>query len=435
MQRSPWTLIRNIAAAAAVAALAPAVSAQGARGLDGSVEWREPKVRPSGAVGVSVVELVGRTEPGTEIEIDPAGVVLVQKNDEKRDVPPKVLRRRTVAGKKGVFRLPMELQHGLYQVPVRFIGQWDGERTVLLSMRVDKDAVSLNVKIKRTAKIVRVFTSRPRVFSLGLGFEPMSFRQSLRQSLEPPGQPDLELSGTAMLGLRAEADLKHHRWWWYTSAGYARVPTPPSIGGVKPADSAFAAQSYAIGGRYRALGDVHQLWVGPRVSGEFYPLAGSDGFASVHLIDLKVFRIGLEFAHAFSFAAWEFNSGFVYHAPFSVSVPVGELTYKGGSDLEFYAGVGWRFNAGWSVRAVASHWMSAFDYEYYDSAAAIANVGGGRVSESRFLLQARYSFAQKPARGGNQRAMKNDDPPESRMPPVSLAGDPIKSVVPETPTE
>ena len=78
-----------------------------------SVQWFEPKVQATQTPGQILVNLVGMTEPGVSVKVDPKSIIVIQPADANNQVIPQVGESLVKSETRGYFRLKLLMPAGL----------------------------------------------------------------------------------------------------------------------------------------------------------------------------------------------------------------------------------------------------------------------------------------------------------------------------------
>ncbi len=367
-----------------------------------SVQWFEPKVLPTDVKGLTYVNLVGKTSPNVTVQVNPDSIIVIQPADPKNKELPRIGETLVKSEGRGYFRLKLFMPNGLSQVPISFRKDNGEQNSILLTMRVDKDDASLNVKVTRPTKtkIVKVMEKPPVKFSVGLGLAPLSFSEKL----SPTGLADLKLQQTSFQALRLETSIKSIKWWWLLQYEMATFKAPSSLDDRTVKGGNTNLQAALIGGRYRLNNAENELWASVDVDGRFFPLMTVNTSNEVNFVDTKIFRLGLGLSYLIKGEKMDYSTSLFYREPISIKVGSGELTYASKYTASLQAKMNYHLNDNWRIGAGAEAEFTTFNFEYLNSPALTTNKGTGSFNVFQVLANVQYWFGGEKKKDPNSPA-------------------------------
>ena len=303
-------------------------------------------------------------------------IVLIQQIDPRLKFQPKVEQNQVVANAKGVFRLRLQVPSGLMQVPITFIQNHEAKNSILLTMRVDPKDVSLNVKVIRSKKIVKVIQAPKARYSFFGGYAPMSLQQ--KSNLGTLGHK--QNNESAPMAFEIGGEMKYSKWWWLAGISYAK------------ADKS-TLQGMAVSGRY-LLSDA-QLWLDLEVDAQNFPLIAVNNGAPTSpevLINTQIFRAGVGVTYIVRPVNTIYQTSFFYRMPFSIKADRGQVIYNSLFVASIEAEMIFPSENRWSWGFGVNAEQSSFKYEYNNTPAGIINSGQGDNTVMTALLKMQYDF-------------------------------------------
>lgn len=357
-----------------------------------AVQWYEPKVQPSTVANLNYVSLVGWTETNTSVQIEPKNIIVIQPADPHTKVQPRVGETLVKSDAKGFFRLRLFMPNGLSQVPILLKNARGVTHTVLLTMRVDPKDVSLNVKVIRPTKtkIVTVVEKPPVQYSIGAGWAPSMFHETLT----PSGQSDLDTQFTSIPSVRLEADLKSSKWWILGNYQMASNTAPSTLGGRTVKGGSFNLQSALLEARYRLNESENELWADLGAGALFFPLLAVNSTNEIQPTEARLFTLGLGLSYLIKSEKFDYTGSIYYREPVAIKVASGEVAYTSQYSIALNADVNYKWTDRWSLGASGEIDTSAFSYEYTNSPSQIANKGSGKITNLQALAKIRYLFEE-----------------------------------------
>jgi hypothetical protein len=364
-----------------------------------SVQWFEPKVLPTDVKGLTYVNLVGKTWPNVAIQVNPDSIIVIQPADPKNKERPRVAETLVKSEARGYFRLKLYMPNGLSQVPISFRKDNGEQNSILLTMRVDPNDASLNVKVIRPTKtkIVKVMEKPPVQFSVGMGLAPLNFSEKL----SPTGLSDLKLQQTSLQALRLESSIKSIKWWWLLQYEMATFQTPSSLDDRTVRSGNTNLQAALIGGRYRLNNAENELWASVDVDARFFPLMTVNTSNEVNFVDTKIFRLGLGLSYLIKSEKFDTSTSLFYREPISIKVGNGELTYASKYTASLQAKMNYHLNDSWRIGAGAEAEITTFNFEYLNSPALTSNKGTGSFNVFQILANVQYWFGGEKKKDAN----------------------------------
>lgn len=356
------------------------------------VQWFEPKVKPA-SPGATYVLLIGRTQPKIQVGITPQNIMIIHQTSDQK-IQPEVKRRLVQSNHKGFFKLLLTVPNGLTQVPITFTDRSGRKQPVLLTMRVDPENVSLNVKVTRPEKIkvvekvVKVVESPKATYSLGLGWNPVMFQQDLKVT----DHPNYSLQTTSLKSLAVDMAMEYPNWWWFSKYEISDFEAPKSLNGSPVLRSSFQTQRLLLGGKYKLVGGAYELWFDLDADGIFMPVMSISSGNEVDFIKSKMFRLGTGLTYVYPSDDVIYVASIKYKEPFSLKVDSGHIVYESNFALTFSGGVNYFYHDNWIFGASAGMDLNSFDYEYNKSSANISNQGQGRTLIYQILLKAQWAW-------------------------------------------
>lgn len=341
-----------------------------------SVQWYEPKVKPSQVSDLNFVKLIGRTEPNVWVKVNSENIILIQRSNPDSGTKPKVLTPSVKSNSKGLFKLLLHMPEGLSQVSIIFAKTLRKSQSVLLTMRVDSADASLNVKVIRPkTKIVKVIKAPPAKYSFGVGLAPVMFRENLKID----ERADVDLDEFLPSSIRFDGAMKYTKWWWISQYEFSK-------------GDEFNMQSVLLGGRYKLMQSKQELWVNLDVDGRFYPLVAVNTSDATSLVDLQIFRMGIGATYIYHPDEITYSGTIFYREPFTLKVDQGEIVYSS----RFTFGVSGEIiiprNESWSYGVMVGLEHSSFKYEYNNTPNLITNDGVGGATIFQVMAKVQFAF-------------------------------------------
>jgi hypothetical protein len=343
-----------------------------------SIEWFEPKVKATSRDDVFHVIVDGKTLSDTSVLIDSRNITLIQRSDSHSHYTPRVGEKEYLSDAKGKFHIDLYMPLGLSQVSIRFVSLTGIKRTELLVMRVDSQNVTLNVKVTRPTKVVKVMIEAKRKYFLSLGLAPESFQESFAV----PSSAGLNLQSTSFASLQFEAAALSEKWWWLVGYRYSGFTD-------------YTIQAMDLGARYKLNRSAHQVWLGIEVDGDSFPFIASNALAQSSLFKASLYGSGGSLTYRHESEAMIAIATFVYRIPFSLRIESGQLAFDSKYDLILRTGLDYKF-APWFIGAGLEAYLSSFNYQYANSPLQISNNGSGTLSNFVFLIKAGRRFGSSP---------------------------------------
>lgn len=343
-----------------------------------NIEWFEPKIRVTTRDDVFHVFIEGKTLPDTSVLINSSDMTLIQRADVKSKYVPRAGEKEYLSDAKGNFHIDLYMPLGLSQVIIRFASLSGAKRTELLVMRVDPQNVTLNVKVTRPTKVVKVLIEAKRKYFLSLALAPELFQESLT----PTSGAGLTLQSTSFTSLQFETAVLSEKWWWLAGYRYSGF-----------AD--FSTQSLNLGARYKLNRSAHQIWLGIEVDGDSFPFIASNALARTTLFKASLYGAGAGLIYRHEGDAMVEMASLHYRMPFSLRIDSGQLAYDSQYDIIVRTNLDYKFPT-YFVGAGVEAFLSTFNYQYANSPVQISNNGSGTLSNFIFLLRAGRSFGSSP---------------------------------------
>lgn len=371
-----FILCLNLMTPAQAAADPEGISFQNTPEKQDTVVWYEPKVLPAKIPGENIISLFGKTKPNTVVQVNAGNIILIQQSDPKLKFQPKVEQSQVIANAKGFFLLRLRLPSGLMQVPIVFSYGREAKNSILLTMRVDPKDVSLNVKVIRAKKVIKIVQAPTARYSLIGGLAPVSMQQKSKLGALGNSQNN----ESAPMTLKIGAEMKYSKWWWLADYTFGKAEKS-------------TLQSMSVGGRY-LLSDA-QLWLDLDIDAQYLPLIainnGSPNSEQV-LIDSQVFRAGIGITYFVRPATAIYQTSFFYRMPFSIKADRGQVIYNSLFTASLEAAVLFPYENRWSWGLGVKAEQSSFKYEYNNTPAGIVNSGEGANTFTSALLKIQYDL-------------------------------------------
>lgn len=290
----------------------------------GQIEWFEPRLKLGSAPNTAIVTLVGKTEAGSTITVNPNSINVIQyANKENSSFAPKIYNKPVYPDAKGFFYYPLLVPFGLTQLTVELTLANQAPKPMLITMRVDKDSANLNVKVTRAPKIIKVKERSQKIYEILFAIAP--FFQSEKNT--PEKNSTYSYSSNSLLTPSIDLRAKLNYWHLNMQTGLSDMKMASTIADKATPTTNFNYQWIKLGGNYRWR-ETSSFWLASEISWQkksiFFLNKTSDPKFSI----LNIYRFGIGMEHLYNQNSYNIESDIKYHVPFAVKIDKGEIVYN-----------------------------------------------------------------------------------------------------------
>ena len=346
--------------------------------------WYQPRLKRGFHPETMIVNLLGRTAPGTTVEVDLSNIFIIRNDGKEKNVTLNSVKPKSVANKKGIFSVLLELPLGFSQVPLIF----DSKR-VLLTLDVSLTSVKTNVKITSLKKKEIPLPSEIGI-SFGLGAAYNSFSLEFDKNSGPSGEASLD--ETALPLIHFEGHWLSGRWLVNLQYENSSLDVPDRVDGLVVNGDSSGLQILSIGGGYRLKRLPESNWLRFNVEQLSQPFLAESDSAFYQAQVIKALRLGLGYGRNGKWGNWKYDAVAYIHYPFSLSVERGELNLEPSifTSAEFKLRKEITKKLNYGVRI--SFGYDVFDYRITDSVNLISNDGSGELLRLGAVALLNYNF-------------------------------------------
>lgn len=288
------------------------------------VEWFEPRQKLSSLPNSAIVTLIGKTEPGSNISVNPNSVIVIQyANKENNNFSPRIYNKPVTADAKGFFYYPVLVPFGLTQLTIELSQSAQPAKPVLITMRVDKESVNLNVKVTRTPKIIKIKERTQKFYEFSLGISPLFQSENVSPDKSTAFSYTSNTLASPFLGIRTKLNY----WQLDLQTGLSDMKLKNQITEKTPPTDSFNFQWIRLGGNYRWK-ETSSVWMASEVSWHKKSMFFLNKSADPKYSFLNIYRFGIGFEHLYAQNSYILESEIKYHVPFAVKVDKGEIVYN-----------------------------------------------------------------------------------------------------------
>lgn len=290
----------------------------------GQIEWFEPRLKPGSIPNTAIVTLVGKTEAGSRITVNPNSINVIQyANKENSSFTPKIYNKPVSPDAKGFFYYPVLVPFGLTQLTVELTLTNQAPKPMLITMRVDKDSANLNVKVTRTPKIIKVKERSQKIYEVIFSVAP--FFQS-EKSL-PEKTTAYSYSSNSLLTPSIDLRAKLNYWQLNMQTGMSDMEMRNTIADKASPAKTFNYQWIKLGSNYRWR-ETSSFWLSSEISWQKKSIFFLNKTSDPKVSTLNIYRFGVGIDHLYTQNSYNIESDIKYHVPFAVKIDKGEIVYN-----------------------------------------------------------------------------------------------------------